>query len=322
MDVLSDVLRNVRLSGALLFFAEYRDPWCISCPPSRQIAPMLVPGARELVIFHIVLDGSCTVATADGESVGLASGDAVMLAQGDQHFMGDEIRPGPVPVVDLLPMPPWAKTPYLVHGGTGALTRVLCGFLHCAEARLSPFLASLPRLLRVDGGSGVPSSLLQVQRMLVEEARQERPGFSCVLSRLTETFFVEALRRHMTDAAEPSPALVALRDPLVGDALARIHAEPMREWSVALLAGEVAASRSLLAARFTALLGCGPMQYLTRWRLLMAARMLREGVGGIGAVAAAVGYSSEAAFSRAFSRHFGRPPATWLAGVDAGTATD
>lgn len=313
MDVLSDVLRNVRLSGALLFFAEYRKPWCISCPPSRQIAPMLVPGARELVIFHIVIEGGCVVATLDGQSAELGSGDAVMLAQGDPHLMGDELPREPVPVVDLLPMLPWTKAPFLVHGGSGALTRVLCGFLHCAEARLSPFLASLPRLLRVDGGGDVPSSLLQVQRMLVEEAREERPGFSCVLSRLTETFFVEALRRHMAEADERSPALAAIKDPLVGTALARMHAEPMRDWSVAMLAGEVAASRSLLASRFTALMGCGPMQYLTRWRLLTAARMLREGAGGISGAASAAGYSSEAAFSRAFSRHFGQPPATWLA---------
>lgn len=316
MDVLSDVLRNVRLSGALLFFAEYREPWCISCPSSRQIAPMLVPGARELVIFHIVIEGGCMVSTPDGEAVHLASGDAVMLAQGDQHLMGDVLLREPVPIVELLPMPPWTRAPFLVHGGKGAMTRVLCGFLHCADARLSPFLASLPRLLRVDGGEGVASSLLQVQRLLVEEAREERPGFSCVLSRLTETFFVEALRRHMAQTEETSPALAALKDPIVGAALALLHAEPMREWSVASLATEVAASRSLLAARFAASMGCAPMQYLTRWRLLMAARMLRERAGGIAHVAAAVGYSSEAAFSRAFSRHFGLPPATWLAGDD------
>jgi AraC-like DNA-binding protein len=316
MDVLSDVLLNVRLSGGLMFFAEYRKPWCVACPPSGLIAPLLVPGARQLVVFHIVIDGGCVVATDDGGQIELSSGDAVMLAQGDQHVMGDALGE-PAPLVELLPMPPWEKAPYLVHGGDGPLTRVLCGFLHCADARLSPFLASLPRLLRVDGGEGVSSSLLQVQRLLIEEARNERPGFSCVLSRLTETFFVEALRRHMAQAGEGSQALAALKDPIVGEALARIHAEPMRDWNVETLAAEVAASRSLLAQRFKALMGCAPMQYLTRWRLLTAARMLREGAGGISNVSAAVGYSSDAAFSRAFRRHFGAPPATWLSGAQA-----
>lgn len=312
MDVLSDVLRNVRLSGALLFFAEYRSPWCVACPPSRMIAPLLVPGARQLVIFHIVIDGACLVNRPDEEPVALRAGDAVMMAQGDPHFLADARGREAIPLVELLPMPPWAKAPYLVHGGKGALTRVLCGFLHCAEAQLSPFLGSLPPVVRVEGREGIAPSLLSVQRLLIDEARAERPGYSCVLSRLTETFFVEALRRHMAANEDSSRALAALKDPVVGEALARLHGEPLRRWSVAALAKEVAVSRSLLAARFTALMGCPPMQYLARWRLLMAARRLHEGNESIAAVGAAMGYESEAAFSRAFKRHLGAPPAAWL----------
>lgn len=312
MDVLSDVLRNVRLSGALLFFAEYRAPWCVACPPSHMIAPLLVPGARRLVIFHIVIDGACLVNRPGEKPMALEAGDAVMMAQGDPHVLADEQGREAVPLVELLPMPPWAKAPYLVHGGDGPLTRVLCGFLHCAEAQLSPFLGSLPPIVRVEGREGVASSLLPVQRLLVEEARAERPGYSCVLSRLTETFFVEALRQHMAGNEESSRALAALKDPVVGAALARLHDEPLRRWSVELLAREVAVSRSLLASRFTALMGCPPMHYLTRWRLLTAARRLHEGNESIAAVGASIGYESEAAFSRAFKRHLGAPPATWL----------
>src|SRR3546814_7387287 len=105
MDILSDVLRNVRLSGALLFFAEYHAPWCIMCPPSQEIAPMLVPGARQLVIFHIIIDGRCFVGRPDEEPVELAAGDAVMLAQGDPHLMADRAGQAPIPVVELLPRP-------------------------------------------------------------------------------------------------------------------------------------------------------------------------------------------------------------------------
>lgn len=312
MDVLSDVLRNVRLTGALLFFAEYRSPWCVACPPSHMIAPLLVPGARQLVIFHIVIDGACLVNRPNEEPVELQAGDAVMMAQGDPHVLADEPGREPAPLIELLPMPPWAKAPYLVHGGNGTLTRVLCGFLHCAEAQLSPFLGSLPPVIRVEGQEGVASSLLPVQRLLIEEARAERPGYSCVLSRLTETFFVEALRQQMTADSGSSRALAALKDPVVGEALALLHAEPLRRWSVDALAREVAVSRSLLASRFAALMGCPPMQYLTRWRLLIAARRLHEGNEGIAAVAASIGYESEAAFNRAFKRHMGAPPATWL----------
>lgn len=312
MDVLSDVLRNVRLSGALLFFAEYRSPWCVACPPSHMIAPLLVPGARQLVIFHIVIDGACLVSRPDEAPVTLQAGDAVMMAQGDPHVLADEPGRDAIPLVELLPMPPWTKAPYLVHGGDGPLTRVLCGFLHCADAQLSPFLASLPRVVHVEGQKGVASSLLPVQRLLIEEARNEMPGYACVLARLTETFFVEALRQQMANDGLSSRTLAALKDPIVGDALARLHAEPMRDWDVETLAKEIAVSRSLLASRFTALMDCPPMQYLARWRLLTAARRLQEGHESIAAVAAAVGYESEAAFSRAFKRHLGAPPATWL----------
>jgi AraC-like DNA-binding protein len=312
MDVLSDVLLNVRLSGALLFFAEYRAPWCISCPPSRDIAPMLVPGARELVIFHIVIDGCCQVGRPGEAPVEVGPGEAVLMGQGDAHLMADRAGRRAVPIVDLLPPPPWAETPYVVHGGDGPLTRVLCGFLHCAEARLSPFLATLPPVVHVAGEDGLAPSLHAVQRLLVEEARNQSPGCACVLSRLTETFFVEVLRRRMMAEDGASRAFAALRDPVVGDALARLLADPMRDWTVETLARETAVSRSLLAGRFKALMGCAPIQYLSRWRLLIAARRLHEGRGSIAAIGAEIGYQSEAAFNRAFKRHFGAPPATWL----------
>jgi AraC-like DNA-binding protein len=312
MDILSEVLNNVRLSGSVLFLADYREPWCIGCPPSRDIAPLLVRGARELVIFHIVIDGSCLVSLPGGEAVTLQAGDAVLMAQGDAHVMGSAADRSPVPIVELLPMPPWTTTPFLVHGGSGALTRILCGFLHAADARLSPFLASLPPIVRIAGDEGIHPSLLQVQKLLIEETRHERPGYSCVLSRLTETFFVEALRQHMATEGAASSTLAALRDPVVGRALALMHEDPLRKWSVDALAHDIATSRSLLASRFTTMLGCPPMQYLTRWRLLTAARRLQEGGETIAVVSAAIGYESEAAFSRAFKRYLGAPPATWL----------
>ncbi len=320
MDVLSDVLQNVRMSGGLLFFAEYRSPWCVGCPPSEVFAPLLVPGARRLVVFHIVVEGTCMVNRADDTPLRLEAGDAVMMAQGDPHVLADAPERDVVPLLSLLPLPPWSQTPYLVHGGEGSLTRVLCGFLNCADAQLSPFLAGLPPVMHVAASEGVASSLLPVQRLLIEEARAERPGYSSVLSRLTETFFIEALRQFMTSGRGPQ-ALAALRDPIVGAALERLHGEPMRAWSVPDLAREIAVSRSVLAARFKRLMECGPMQYLARWRLLIAARALRENAGTIAGVAAMVGYESEAAFNRAFKRHFGAPPATWLGRVHSAPAT-
>ena len=317
MDILSDVLEQVRLSGSVLFLSQYRAPWSVLSPPSSTFAPFLVPGSRRLVIFHIVIEGDCIVGRPDETPVALHASDAVMLPHGDAHILSDRIPSDPAgrdakPLIELLPMPPWSQPPHLDYGGNGPATHILCGYLHCADTRLSPFLDTLPPVMRVDGSTDIASSLLAVQRLLVEEARNERPGYFCVLERLTETFFVEALRQHMAGGAGSARALTALKDPAVGRALALVHAEPMRNWTVTTLARETGVSRSTLAKRFAALTGCPPMQYVTRWRLQRAARRLREGEGSIAAVAAETGYESEAAFNRAFKRHLGMPPATWL----------
>lgn len=311
MDVLSDVLENVRLTGSLFFLAEYREPWCLIAPSSTNYAGMLVPGARNLVVFHVIVEGRCMIGAGDDELIELSSGDAILIARGDEHLMAD--RPGrqPTPLTDLLPYPPWKEPPLLDFGGNGKLVKVLCGYLHFAEASLSPFLASLPPFLRVNGSGALETSFAAVRRLLIDQAMDQRPGCATILARLTETFFIEALRQHIA-TTDGSDALKALADPVVGKALELIHAEPARDWSVQELARESAASRSLLASRFASLLSCPPMQYLARWRLQIAARRLTENAGSIAEVAAQVGYESEAAFNRAFKRHMGAPPATWL----------
>lgn len=311
MDVLSEVLENVRLTGSLFFLAEFREPWCLIAPASSDYAGMLVPGARNLIVFHVIVEGRCMVGAADDRLTDLAAGDAILIARGDTHLMADVPGGKPTPLTELLPYPPWSEPPTLKFGGNGKPVKVLCGYLHCADAALSPFLASLPPFLKVDGSGALGTSFAAVRRLLIDEAMDRRPGCSSILARLTETFFIEALRQHIATTGG-SEALKALADPVVGKGLELIHAEPARDWSVEELAREAAASRSLFASRFTDLLGCPPMQYLARWRLQIAARMLTENAGSIAEVAAEVGYESEAAFNRAFKRHMGAPPATWL----------
>lgn len=240
MDILSDVLENVRLTGSVFYFADFHEPWCIVAPPSCDYAPMLVAGARELVIFHIVVDGRCVVGPVDGEPVELSAGDAILLPRGDAHIMGDQSGREPTPVTELLPMPPWEQPPSLSFGGQGESARLLCGYLHCADASLSPFLETLPRVLKVAGSGPLGSSLATVRRLLVDQALDERPGSASVLARLTETFFIEALRRQISAQDEEVQALAALGDPVVGRALNLIHGDPARAWTVDLLAREVA----------------------------------------------------------------------------------
>jgi AraC-like DNA-binding protein len=146
----------------------------------------------------------------------------------------------------------------------------------------------------------------------ISETTTQRAGAGTVLAKLSELMFVEALRRHIESLpSEQTGWLAGLRDKFVGKTLALIHARPAHDWTVDALAGEVGLSRSALAERFTGFVGQPPMQYLTRWRLQLAADMLRSSSRGVAAIGSEVGYDSEAAFSRAFKREFGMAPAAW-----------
>jgi AraC-like DNA-binding protein len=201
----------------------------------------------------------------------------------------------------------------LRHGGGGAATRFVCGYLACSRSLCRPLLDALPRVLRIPMGNGRASAQVrELLRMGVAETWASRPGAGSTLAKLAELLFVEALRRYVESLpAEGKGWLAAVRDPQVGRALALLHGAPGRTWTVDKLAREVALSRSALAERFAALVGETPIQYLTRWRLALAARMLRVGREAIARVAERSGYESETAFTRAFKREFGMPPAAW-----------
>lgn len=313
MDVLSDVLRVIRISGAALFRGEFSAPWCVEAPPAREVAPLLAPGAARVILFHVVAEGTCWVQRHGSPPLELVAGDVIMVPQGDAHTLADAPGREATPIAALLPPPPWAGLPRLTHGGSGPATRILCGFLHSDEAFLHPLLTTLPALLCVRSRRSEPAPRLEtLLRYTLEEATSGRPGGACMLTRLTDVLIVEILRRYMEELpTERLQPWVALDDPVVRHALELLHAEPARAWTLHELARGAGASRSVLAERFKALTGCTAMQYLTRWRLQVAVQRLRESRESTARVAAAVGYESEAAFSRAFKRHLGEPPATW-----------
>jgi transcriptional regulator GlxA family with amidase domain len=199
------------------------------------------------------------------------------------------------------------------HGGGGAATRFVCGYLALSRAVFRPLFEALPPVMQIPIGDGPASGLLrELLRAGVRESSAERPGAASTLAKLADLLFVEALRRYV-DGLPPEGKgwLAGVRDPQVGRALALLHGAPSRAWTVDELAHEVALSRSALAERFTSLIGEPPMQYLTRWRLALAAQMLRDGREPMIRIAERSGYESEAAFSRAFKREFGVPPASW-----------
>ena len=331
MDVLSDVLRVVRLSGAVFFTAEFTSPWAVQSPPSNSLAAMILPDAECVSLFHVLVEGDCWVECRDYPPVRLEAGDVIIFPHGDQHDMSSRRGTKTTPIGNLLPQSRSQDLPQLSHGGGGSICRFICGYLHC-DQRFNPLIGALPRILlvrsrdgyvaveTVDRGGNRPANvapaaetwLTGTLRYAISEARSARPGSVTMLGRLTELMFVEILRQYMQQLPEGQTGwLAGLNDPQVGKALRLMHEEPVKPWTVEELARCAAVSRSSLAQRFTDLIGSSPMHYLAAWRIQLARQMLRDGTQSIPDVAARVGYESEAAFNRAFKRVVGVPPAAW-----------
>jgi AraC family transcriptional regulator, alkane utilization regulator len=312
MDALSEVLKAIRLDGAVYLTAEFTAPWCTETKFGLHTAAQRLPATEHVVFFHVLTSGRCGVRLADGaETIEATAGDVLLFPHDDLHVIGSDVTLAPTARERVEPLP--GSLIHLRHGGGGELTRFVCGYLACDRRVCRPLLTSLPRLVRVPLGNDANSTwLLQLLNVGVQESTSENPGGTSMLAKLSELMFVEALRRY---AASLPPAqkgwLAGLRDPQIGRALAMLHARPAHPWTVDGLAREVAMSRSVLAERFADLIGEPPMQYLTGWRLALAAQALRTGIESIARIAERCGYESESAFNRAFKREFAMPPAAW-----------
>lgn len=316
MDALSDVLKSVRLEGAVFLNAEFTEPWCIRGRYGLTSVRERLSGAEHVVFFHFLVEGRCLVRLAEGgDMLEVTAGDVVLFPQDDQHLMGSDLRLSPVDTSSLMRRDAEASHEFihLRYGGGGTPTRFVCGYLACSRSVCRPLLEALPRVLRIPMGDGPASALVRdLLRMGVRESLAARPGTGSLLAKLSELMFVEALRRYVERLPpEGKGWLAGVRDKQVGRALALLHSAPERAWTVEELAREVALSRSALAERFSTLVGEPPMQYLLRWRLALAAKMLRAGREAVARVAERSGYESEASFNRAFKREFGMPPAAW-----------
>jgi AraC-like DNA-binding protein len=316
MDALSEILKSVRLEGALYLNAEFTAPWCIRGEHGPASVSEQLAGAEHVVLFHFLVEGRCQLRLLDSADVVEASaGDVMLFPHDDRHLMGSDVQLAPVDTDTLYRVGATTDGDFIHmrYGGGGTVTRFVCGYLACSRSVCRPLLESLPRLLRISVGDGpTVAPLRDLLRLGVRESQLERPGAGSLLAKLSELVFVEALRRYVESLPSDGKGwLAGVRDARVGRALALLHDAPDRDWTVDELAREVALSRSALAERFAALVGEPPVQYLLRWRLALAARTLRAGREAIGRVAERSGYESEAAFSRAFKREFGMPPAAW-----------
>ena len=314
MDALSDALRVLRLNGAVFLDAEFTEPWCVISDPRGNNA--LMAGSPDIVFFHVLTEGRCKAKLIEGgQTIELGSGDLIMLPRGSRHLMGSDLHLAPA-VADSIVRPGKGELLRIEHGGGGEKTRFVCGYLHCDERLCGQILEALPRMLRVPLGDGATDGW--VKGLLTAGTRESaaaRPGSETVLAKLSELLFVEALRRYIELLPEGQRGwLAALGDRFVGRALALMHERPDRDWTVDELAAAVGLSRSSLAQRFTDYLGQPPIQYLTRWRLTIAAQRLRNETTSLARIAADSGYDSESAFNRAFKRALGTTPAAWRRG--------
>jgi AraC-like DNA-binding protein len=313
-DVLSDVLRAVRLTGAVYFDFDLTAPWVAEAPPSREIAGLVLPGSERVIEYHLIARGDAWGHVVGQPPIRLREGDLLVFPQGDAHVLSS--APGMRAAPDLkfyargsTPLP----LAYEAGGGGPERSRIICGFFGFDERPYNPLLSALPPSIHLPA-SAPGETLRPLAAMLeiaVRESERGGPGTENVLSRLSELVFVEAVRRYLVELPETGRGwLAGLRDPVVGRALEELHGAPRRAWTVESLGRAVGVSRSVLAARFTEMVGHPPMHYLTLWRMQLASRLLHDG-RQVAEAADAVGYESEAAFSRTFKKIVGDAPTVW-----------
>ena len=296
--MLSDLLEDVRFRGRLYCRVEAREPWRLFAAPSR------------MATFHGVLRGRAVLQLdSEAREVELAAGDLVVIAHGAGHAIGDASST-PATSIEVALEAAGATRVVRAGPGKGRSSELICGAFFSDAREVPPLFSFLPAVLHVSASAetrAVPA-LLEV---LASEA-ERGDGADASVARLTEALFVHAMRA-WTQRRDPASTtwIAAMRDPQIGAALRAIHRRPQDEWTVSTLAHAVGLSRSGFAARFLAIVGETPVAYLTRWRIYLACRALRETQRAIAEIAGLVGYQTEASLNKAFKRVTGVPPGSY-----------
>lgn len=339
MDALSELLRDIHLSGTAYIDAELSSSWAIQSPAAAEIAQRVAPGGSRIIPYHMIVEGGCAVQVEGCEPVTLESGEVVVVPHGDVHLLSSQFGVPPLEltadmVVGMIHRDAVSK---VKHGGDGDRTRMVCGFFACDKTLSDHLILPLPRIFkfRVRGDS---TAAFLPQVISQPEAAPDRvavPGTQAVLCKLSELLFVDAIRSYAESlTGEGAGWLSGIRNRYVSHALACMHQQPRRNWTLDTLAHELGTSRTTLADHFVRHMGRTPMQYLLEWRLRLAADALAGSELGIKNIAADAGFNSTTAFSRAFKRELGVSPGEWRRGdrarildenidchIETGTAT-
>ncbi|MBR7618949.1 AraC family transcriptional regulator [Phenylobacterium sp. 20VBR1] len=312
IDPLSEVLRSVRLTGGIFLDAQFTTPWCVRTNIlAEDCAGFLVKPAL-LIAYHFVIAGGLLLSVDEEPTIEVRAGEIVLLPRNDVHTLASTSGLAPTSARSLIQPSADGGLARVLYGGGGEATHIVCGFLG-SEETYNPLIAALPRVLKLDITEGVSRDWVEASvRYAASELTTGKLASSGLMSRLSETLFVEAMRQYsVTLTGQAGGWLKGVADPQIGRALAAIHHNIRSPWSTDSLAREASMSRSAFVDRFTALIGMPPIRYLTNWRLQTAKRRLRETRKTIAQIAEEVGYGSDEAFSRAFKRELGSTPSKW-----------
>jgi AraC family transcriptional regulator, activator of mtrCDE len=299
-DILSDVLKVVRLRGTAYFRAACRFLWGLEMT------------AGEFANFHIVNSGRCWLRVRDGaDLIALEEGDAVMLPRGDAHALlcSPDANAHPAPhFLNSTGRPGDDGATVFGRSGDGTTT-ITCGHFDFDRSARHPLCDALDSLIHISGEDSRTAVWLHtVTTLAVQASANADAGTQTVIDRLAEALFAQMWLQHLNSLLDMKSYLAAIGDAEIGRTLVLMHAHPARDWTVAVLAREAGMSRSGFAARFNDLVGESPIFYLARWRLLKARELLSETSASVQQVSGQVGYMSEFAFSKAFKRPFGISP--------------
>ena len=314
-DVLSHVLNAMRISGSLLLKERYTTPWGISVPDSSTLNTLLdTRNDVRIAAFHLVEQGFIHIKPDKDEAVLVEAGEMVVCFSGKGHSLYQGISRQVLSFQDIMG---GTENIFEPDNDVSPCTSLVCGVFMLQDTSLNPLLATLPDVMKFSVANPTEfPRLYGVVNLLVQEFRHQAVGNSYIVQRYLEILCAEAIRSHLENLpADSTGWLSALKDPSIGRTIEAIHNQPGFSWSVKVLAEIVAMSPSRFAARFTQTLGEPPMAYVTRWRMYIASRMLENTQQSIEQIANTVGYESLAAFSRAFKRQVGMPPAAWRANV-------